>query len=140
MTVGQAIVNWLYTFGNIEINPAIVIETDQLDSDAGSYGLYKQATKSTTPYIDGSSDNSEYYYLMVRQPSKTNAVRVDNQAWMEELERWIYEQNIKRNLPELDAPKDCYGISVSVSGYMMETETDTAAYQISLKIDYTEGK
>ena len=140
MTIGQSIVEWLYTFGNIEINPAIIIETDQLDSGADSYGLYKQATRTTTPYIDGTSDNSEFYYLMVRQSSKTNTARIDNQAWMEQLERWIYEQNIDRNLPRLDSPRDCYGISVSVSGYMMETETDTAAYQISLKIDYTEGK
>lgn len=138
MTVGQSIVNWLYTFGNIEINPDVMIETDQLDSAPDSYGLYKQANKVTTPFVDGSSDNSEYYYLLVRQPSKTNAARVDNQAWMESLESWIREQNIARNLPTLEDGKQCYGISVSVSGYMMETESDTAAYQISMKIDYTE--
>lgn len=140
MTVGESIIDWLYTFGDIEINPAATIETDQLDSETESYGLYKQATKDTQYYIDGSTDNSEYYYFLIRESSKTNGARVENQAWLESLERWIFEQNISRNLPQLESPKECYGISISVSGYMMETETDTAAYQISIKIDYMEGK
>ena len=39
MTIGQSIVEWLYTFGNIEVDA--VIETDQLDASAGSYGIFK---------------------------------------------------------------------------------------------------
>ena len=59
------------------------IETDQLDGEAGSYGLYKQPTKDVVPFVDGSRDVTEYYYLLARQSSKAEASRVDNQAWME---------------------------------------------------------
>ena len=139
MTVGESLIKWLYTFGNIEIDQTIIIETDQLDAAPGSYGLYKEPTKTITVFVDGSQDVAERYYFMVRQASKTNPDRVSNQTWMEALERWVFEQNLKRNLPKLEGKRQCYGVGIAVSAYMVETETDTAAYQISFEIHYTEG-
>lgn len=138
MTVGQSLIEWLYTFGNIEIDESVIIETDQVDAEAGSYGLYKEPTKTITQFIDGSRDVAERYYLVVRQASKTNPDRVSNQAWMEALERWVFKQNLSRNLPTLDEEHQCYGVSIAVSAYMAETETDTAAYQVSFEINYQE--
>lgn len=140
MTVGQSLIEWLYTFGNIEIDQTAIIETDQVDAAAGSYGLYKEPTKTITSFVDGSRDVAERYYLIVRQASKTNPDRVSNQAWMEALERWVFEQNLSQNLPVLDGKRQCYGVSIAVSAYMAETETDTAAYQVSFEINYQEGK
>ena len=87
MTVSESIIRWLYGFGDIEAGDRI--ETDQLDGEAGSYGLYKQPTKDVVPFVDGSRDVTEYYYLLARQSSKAEASRVDNQAWMESLESWV---------------------------------------------------
>lgn len=139
-TVGQSLIEWLYTFGNIEVDQTVIIETDQLDAESGSYGLYKEPTKTVTNFIDGSRDVSERYYFMVRQASKTDKKRINNQLWMEQLERWVYEQNLKRVLPKLDSKRECCGVSIAVSAYMAEAETDTAAYQVSFEIQYTEGK
>ena len=138
MTVGESIISWLYTFGNIEVSA--IIETDQLDSEAGSYALYKEPTKTVTPYLDGSLDVTERYYFLVRQNSKLNASRVENQAWLESLERWVTTQNRARNLPVLDDERDCWGVGVAVSAYMAEAETDTAAYQMSVEIYYIEKR
>lgn len=97
MTVSESIIRWLYGFGDIEAGDRI--ETDQLDGEAGSYGLYKQPTKDVVPFVDGSRDVTEYYYLLARQSSKAEASRVDNQAWMESLESWVRQKSRSGDLP-----------------------------------------
>ena len=124
MTVSESIIRWLYGFGDIEAGDRI--ETDQLDGEAGSYGLYKQPTKDVVPFVDGSRDVTEYYYLLARQSSKAEASRVDNQAWME-------------SLPQLDGGRSCHAVGVSVSAYMSgAAESGTSEYQITVSINYTE--
>ena len=136
MTVGQALIEWLHTYGDIEAEA--VIETDQLDSEAKSYGLFKEAQRNVTPFINGSQDVSEYYNILVRARSKLDSNRITNQEWLEGLEFWIRNQNLKRILPDLGPGRECWGVGVSVTGYMMEQETDTAAYQLSVVINYLE--
>lgn len=136
MTVGQSIINWLYTFGNIEVDA--IIETDQLDASAGSYGVFKEPTRTVTEFVNGSQDVAERYYFMIRQSAKQDSSRVSNAAWLEQLERWVRQQNLSRNLPVLDENRNCHGVAIAVSFYMAETETDTASYQLSVEIKYTE--
>lgn len=139
MTIGQSIVDWLMEFGDIEASDT-VIETDQLDSRTGSLGLYKQPNKDIMPFVDGSRDVTEYYYLLARQPAKDERSRIATQAWMEALEAWVRQRNTARDLPALDGGRDCYGIEVSVSAYMSDTDDSgrTAEYQISIAIKYME--
>lgn len=139
MTIGQSIVDWLMEFGDIEASDA-VIETDQLDSDTGSMGLYKQPNKDVRPFVNGSRDVTEYYYLLARQPAKDERSRIAAQAWMEALEAWVRTRNTARDLPTLDGGRECYSIEVSVSAYMSSTDESgrTAEYQISIAIKYME--
>lgn len=91
------------------------------------------------PFVDGSRDVTEYYYLLARQSSKAEASRVDNQAWMESLENWVRQQSRSGNLPQLDGGRTCYAVGVSVSAYMSDAaESGTAEYQITVSINYTE--
>lgn len=136
MTVGQALIEWLHTYGDVEVEA--VIETDQLDSETKSYGLFKEAQKEVVTFLNGSRDVTEYYNFMVRARSKLDTNRVSNQEWLENLETWIRMQNIHRVLPDLGPGRACWAVGVSVTGYMMEQETDTAAYQMSVEIHYTE--
>ena len=136
MAIGQSIVDWLYTFGNIEVDA--VIETDQLDASAGSYGIFKEPTRTVLTFVDGSQDVTERYYFMVRQASKQNINRVNNNAWLESLEQWVRMQNLTGNLPALDGDRSCYGIGIAVSYYMVNAESDTASYQLSVEIKFTE--
>lgn len=139
MTVSQSLINWLYQFGGIEIDQAAMIETDQLDAMPGSYGLYKSAAKTVTPFINGTHDVSEIYDFVLRHSAKTDIDRVNNQAFLENLEKWVRTQNITGNLPEMDEGRACFGVAITSAGYMEATESDTASYQISIKIDYMEG-
>ena len=137
MTVSESIIRWLYGFGDIEAGDRI--ETDQLDGEAGSYGLYKQPTKDVVPFVDGSRDVTEYYYLLARQSSKAEASRVDNQAWMESLEGWVRQKRRSGDLPQLDGGRSCHAVGVSVSAYMSgAAESGTSEYQITVSINYTE--
>ena len=139
MTVGQSIVTWLMEYGDIEAAD-VPIETDQLSPESESLGLYKQANNTVSPFVDSSRDVTDYYYLLARRPAKDDRSRVDNQAWMEDLEAWVRTRNRSRNLPILDGGRICYGIEISVSAYMSEADTAgrTAEYQISIAIKYTE--
>lgn len=137
MTVSENIIRWLYGFGDIEAGDRI--ETDQLDGEAGSYGLYKQPTKDVVPFVDGSRDVTEYYYLLARQSSKAEASRVDNQVWMESLESWVRQKSRSGDLPQLDGGRSCHAVGVSVSAYMSgAAESGTSEYQITISINYTE--
>ena len=138
MTIGQSIVEWLYTFGNIEVDA--VIETDQLDASAGSYGIFKEPTRTVLTFVDGSQDVTERYYFMARQASKQNISRVNNNAWLELLEQWVRMQNLTGNLPALDGNRNCYSVGIAVSYYMADAESDTASYQLSVEIKFTEEK
>lgn len=135
MTIGESIVSWLLEFGDIDI-----IETDQLDSETGSLGLYKQANSQVTEFVDGSRDVTAYYYLLARQPVRDERSRVANQDWAERLERWVRQKNLSRELPELSDNRICYGAAVNVGAYLSEADEGdrTAEYQISIMIKYTE--
>lgn len=137
MTIGKSLINWLLGFEGFE--EADLIETDQLPSESRSYGLYKQATSDVQFYVDGSRNVTDYYYLLARQSSKADKTRIENYEWMERLDRWVLEQNLKRALPALDDNRHCNSVGISVGAYMSEaTDTGTAEYQVSIKINYTE--
>lgn len=139
MTIGQSLVNWLMEFGDIEQSDAVIM-TDELESETGSIGLYKQPNKVIEPFINGSRDVTEYYYLMARRPAKDERSRAVNQEWMESLEAWVRQRNMARNLPTLDGNRECIGIEISVGAYMssMDEAGRTAEYQISIAIKYME--
>jgi len=134
MTVGESIIQWLYTFGNIDLD--VKIDTDQLESDTDAMALYKEPTKTTTTDVVGNRDIIERYYLLARQPTQTDGLRLKNQAWMESLEEWVYQQNIINNLPTLDADKTAENIEIAISSYVMEQNEEDSIYQISVAIEY----
>ena len=91
------------------------------------------------PFVDGSRDVTEYYYLLARQSSKAEASRVDNQAWMESLESWVRQKSRSGDLPQLDGGRSCHAVGVSVSAYMSgAAESGTSEYQLTVSINYTE--
>ena len=138
MTVGESIITWLYGFGDIA--PTDRIETDQLGGEAGSFGLFKEPTLEETVFIDGTRDVTAYYYILARQSNKSDAARIGNQAWMEALEGWVRAKNLARELPDLGGGRTCYAVGVSVASHMPESEENgTADYQLTVRINYTEG-
>lgn len=136
MTVSQAIITWLLTFGDIGIDD---IDTDLLQANSAAAGLYKAPSTTVVPFVDGSRDITAYYTFCARQRSNEEAKRQDNQEWLEALEVWIYQQNRSKNLPTMGTSRKCNGVMVANTFTMQDEEVDQSVYQLTLAIAYTEA-
>lgn len=136
MTVSQALVTWLYTQGTISI--ADNIDTDQLAASASAYGLYKSPQVDIKQFINGDRDITAHYQFLVRQRSIQDTSRQNNQQWLENLERWVFEQNKARNLPALGSNRTCNSVRIANSFFAQETDEREAVYQLVIAINYTE--
>lgn len=139
MTITQSIIEWLAGYdGGIEVDEGV--NTDMLAANAEAYGLFRTPGNVVTEFVHGGRDVTTYLNLIVRQPSQTESMRQSNQAWMEQLERWVREQNMLRRLPHLDDGRECYAVAISNSFYMQEQTETESVYQIAIAVHYTERR
>lgn len=131
MTVAQSLKNWLLTNENIELLEDV--DSDFLEADMDSLGIFKQPSDTIKAYIDGSKEVTSYYYVLLRQSAKLEADRLSNIDFLEDFEDWVYEQNLAEEYP---AGIGCQNIEVSNTHYMQEMDTDGAIYQVSLALTY----
>lgn len=135
MSISKCIAEWLQGF----VGDAEIIDIDQLAAAPDAYGLFRSPETIVTPFINGSRDVSAYYQFVIRKQSQTDAQRIENAEMLENLERWMHAQNIKRTLPQLGAGRVCYSIAVN-GGMALETQDDAASeYQIIIHINYFDG-
>lgn len=130
MTVSEALKNWLRGCDCVEI---VDVDTDRLEANAESLGLYKQAQRETTAFLDGSAEITEYYYFLARWPTTLESERVNSQTIMSNLESWIEDKNLGNELPEVPGVEKVF---VANGFYMLEAESDEAVYQVSIGITY----
>lgn len=130
MTVSEALKNWLRGCDCVEI---VDVDTDRLEANAESLGLYKQAQRETTAFLDGSAEITEYYYFLARWPTTLESERVNSQTIMSNLESWIEDKNLGNELPEVPGVERVF---VANGFYMLEAESDDAVYQVSIGITY----
>lgn len=130
MTNSELIKKWLGTCDLIEI---IDIDTDRLEAQAESMGIYKQATRDVAEYIDGSKLISEYYYFLTRQAAQLESERIDSQEFLAELESWVEENEFEGNYPEIPGIEDVF---ITNGFYMIDAEMDESVYQVSIGITY----
>ena len=137
MTISESIIKWLRGYsGGIEATDKICV--DQLAADNETYGVFKAPGDIVTEFVGGARDVTAYYLFICRQMSQTDAMRISNQAWMEELEAWIRAKNLARDLPQLDNGRSCYAVAIANSYTMQEQDDDGTIYQFSIEIHYTE--
>lgn len=60
---------------------------------------------------------------------------IENSAFYEHFENWIYQQNLSGQLPDLDG-RTPFSMEVLTGGYVFDTDPDSARYQIQLRIIY----
>ena len=138
MTITESITAWLHGYaGGIEAGD--LISTDQLAAaPSEAYGVFKSPGDTVREFVDGSRDVTAHFLFLARQPSQTDGMRVGNQAWLEDFERWVRAENMARNLPQLDESRSCYAVNIAGS-FAMETQTESeSVYQITLAISYFE--
>ena len=137
-TVSQAIIQWLYGFGDIAIDESI--DTNQLQAMANAYGLYKTPQTAVTPYANGARDVTAYYLFMGRQRSQTEPERKASEAWLEGLELWVRQQNMGRHLPELAPGMSCQAVGIANAATMQYQESGEAVYQLTISINYIDER
>ena len=137
MTISESIIRWLRGYsGGIEATDRISV--DQLAADDETYGVFKAPGDIVTEFVGGARDVTAYYLFICRQNSQTDAMRISNQAWMENLEAWIRAKNIARDLPQLDNGRSCYAVAIANSYTLQEQDDDGTIYQFSIEIHYIE--
>lgn len=130
MTNSELIKEWLRTCKFIEI---VDIDTDRLEAQAESMGIYKQATRDVDEYIDGSKLISEYYYFLTRQSAQLESERIGAQEFLSQIEGWVEESEYNEIYPKIPGIERVF---IANGFYMTDAETDESVYQISIGITY----
>lgn len=130
MTNSELIKEWLRTCKFIEI---VDIDTDRLEAQAESMGIYKQATRDVDEYIDGSKLISEYYYFLTRQSAQLESERIGAQEFLSQIEDWVEESEYNEIYPKIPGIERVF---IANGFYMTDAETDESVYQISIGITY----
>nr|DAZ26039.1 MAG TPA: Minor capsid protein from bacteriophage [Caudoviricetes sp.] len=88
-------------------------------------------------YVDGASVN-QYIFVLASRECYGQEVRqnIDNSAFYEQLVEWIEEQNKTGNLPKLGDGRTAQRIEILSSGYLFDATSDTAQYQLQMRLIY----
>ena len=90
-------------------------------------------------YTDGSCMKQFLFIFASREFfSEDVAQNIENLGFYEKFEDWIKEQNDEGILPDLGADREPVSIEVLTGGYAFEADTNTARYQIQLRLTYEE--
>nr|DAI89216.1 MAG TPA: Minor capsid protein from bacteriophage [Caudoviricetes sp.] len=134
-TVSESVITWLKTFNPKEYRKMKRIETGILPADVDSYALVKEPIVNKKTSISGKVTATEYYTLHARLASQNNTDRIDNGAFGELLEAWVYEQKQMKNYPVIESGK-VKGVDVTTPFYVGKTETNNSVYQLTISITY----
>lgn len=90
-------------------------------------------------YTDGSCMKQFLFLFASREYfSEDIAVNLGNLEFYEKFEDWIEEQNDNGILPDLGESRDPVSIEVTSRGYAFSADTNTARYQVQLKLTFEE--
>lgn len=131
MTVSKYIVDFLKQFENIKI------DTNHVADGSDKYGLFKSPARDITPFIDGSSEITEYYQFFARFSSVADDERKESDEWLEEFIYWLDEYLTDQvKYPELDGGRRVLEITAAGCPTAMTDNDGKILYQITLSITY----
>ncbi|MFV0351428.1 MAG: hypothetical protein ACK5JF_03840 [Oscillospiraceae bacterium] len=88
-------------------------------------------------YVSGSSIRQKTFYFASREEYGQDArVQIEKSGFYEQMQVWVEEQNRKRRYPCMLEGQTAKRIECLSSGYLYTSETDTARYQIQLRLTY----
>ncbi|MDE5854209.1 MAG: chloramphenicol resistance protein [Ruminococcus sp.] len=91
-------------------------------------------------FIDGSCEK-QFLFLFASREAYSDDVNqcIENLSFYENFSDWIYEQNNSGNLPVLDGNRTAEELEILTGGYQIYADTNTARYQIQLRLIYREN-
>lgn len=104
-----------------------------------NYGIFADGNEPVgAPYLDGSQEMQYTAQINVRKISDSDVKRLEANAWLERLQRWLMEQERKNKFPEL--PEDCEATEITAPN-AMPFETDSSGkkgvYMVQIVLNYT---
>lgn len=114
------------------------VGVDYLGAHHRSYSI-EQVPGSTIvkQYSSGDSIRQLGFNFAGREPyGKSEAENLDNSAFYEQLGQWLEQQSRQGVLPELDEGQHAQSIEVLTGGYVLDTGTSEARYQIQCRLNY----
>ena len=90
-------------------------------------------------YTDGGALKQYLFVFASREYYSADVAQcAANQEFYEIFAAWVKAQNKAGNLPELGADRYAVSLEVLTSGYVFYEDTETARYQIQLRLIYEE--
>lgn len=88
-------------------------------------------------YVGGSTKKEKLFYIASNESYSGDAmVNIENSSWYEKFERWVDEQNQKKNFPGVPEEVTALQIECVTDGYLLAADEKNAHYQIQLKLTY----
>ena len=88
-------------------------------------------------YVDGGSLRFRTFSLATRAVyGEDERVNISNSGTYEQLRAWVEEQNRLRRFPQMDEGQMPHRLEALTDGYLYTTDTNTARYQIQLRLTY----
>ena len=137
MSILESLRDYVLSFPELKDGALLV---DYLGSRAIEY------TVETVPcdpvyrqYTDGGCLKQFLFLFASREGySRDIALCIRNMAFYEHFERWIRERNRAKDLPDLGDGRRPVFLEVLTGGYAFSEDTNTARYQIQLRLVYEE--
>lgn len=109
-------------------------DINQLSPQDMMAGLYKQPAITKEELNDGSEIVTEFYYILFRKSAQIRLERLDNEEFVEAVESWISTQDFAGNYPDIG--HDVYGIKYTNAFVMLERDSESAVYQLTISIKF----
>ena len=132
MSITKAIRDYLLTCPYLNQKK---INIDYLGSDADEYSIEKISCEPVIKqYIDGYTIRQYQFALTsIKLYDSNYSINMENNDFYELFEQWIKKQNDANNFPDIEG---VYAIEVIQDSSLETKETDTAKYQIQLRVLY----
>lgn len=137
MTVAESVRKYIMNFPELKDGCLLV---DFLGNEPVEYTIEPiPCDPVLQKYTDGSCMKQFLFVFASREYySEDIAVNLGNLEFYEHFEEWIEQQNKNSVLPELGENREAVSLEVTTCGYAFEADTNTARYQIQLKLTYEE--
>ena len=91
-------------------------------------------------FIDGSCEK-QFLFLFASREAYSDDVNqcIENLSFYEDFSDWIYEQSDNRKFPILSGNRTVTELEIVTGGYQIYADTNTARYQIQLRLIYKEN-
>lgn len=123
------------------LDDAFPVNVDYLSNETTCYSIEPVPSNSIIEqYIDGSSKRQFLFVLSSREPYGEDYLQnLTNNGFYQAFSEWLETQSKAGQFPTLVTGMTAQKISASGIGYVLETGTDTARYQIQCSLEYEKG-